>query len=65
MTRLEDWVDLHAVGISRGYVLMAWACAVVGMFRPVFTMPAVCFGMAAIVIRRDELVRAVRSMTNT
>lgn len=65
MTRLEDWVDERRIRISRLYMTAGIFFSAVGVFRPTWGMPGMAFATATVVLRRDDLLRAVRMMGKT
>lgn len=65
MTRLEDWVADHRVALSRIYMTAGVGFGLVSLAKPAWGMPGMAFSTAAIVLRRDDIVHAVRLDRNT
>ena len=65
MTRLEDWVEARRLTIAWLYIRAGAILGLVAIFDPMLWTPAVFFVVAAIFLRKDELLHSIRSLDNT
>ncbi|HSE43743.1 MAG TPA: hypothetical protein VLA89_00285 [Gemmatimonadales bacterium] len=65
MIRLGVWCEKHCRTISWVYIRMGALFGVFALFDTTYAGPAICFGMVAIWLRKDDLVHAVRSLDDT